>query len=75
LIDSVITHVKITHEFRHLLAYSSARLPTTFEPAVKAMVTDSIARIDNKAATLAFVITARRIETNPTAWSLFTLSG
>jgi hypothetical protein len=53
----------------------STRLPTTFEPAVKTMITDSIAAVNNKAAALSFVVTTNRIEANPTTWSVFTLSG
>jgi hypothetical protein len=38
------------------------------------MVANSFAAVDNESATLAFVITARRIETYPTTWSMFTLA-
>jgi hypothetical protein len=57
------------------LAYGPTWLPTAFESAVKTMITDSIAGIDNKAATLPFVVTTWGIETNPTAWSLFPFTG
>jgi urea transporter len=50
-------------------------LPTAFEPAVKAMVTDSITGINNKAATLPFVVTTWGIETDPTAWGFFPFTG
>jgi hypothetical protein len=53
----------------------SAWLPRAFEPAVKTMIADGITTIHNKAATLSFVVTTNRIETNPTTWSVFTLSG
>jgi hypothetical protein len=38
------------------------------------MVTYSIAAVDNESAALPFVITAGRIETYPTTWSMFTLA-
>jgi hypothetical protein len=53
----------------------SAWLPACFESAIEAMVTYSIATVDNESATLTFVVTAGRIETYPTTWSMFTLSG
>jgi len=52
----------------------SARLPRTFEPAIKTVIAYCITTVDYKAATLAFVVTANRIEANPTAWSMFTLA-
>jgi hypothetical protein len=52
----------------------SARLPTTFKSAVEAMIAYSITSINNEPATLPFVITTNRIEADPTAWGLFTLS-
>jgi hypothetical protein len=53
----------------------SAWLPTTLEPAIKTMITYCIAGIDNKAAALPLIITANRIEANPSRWSLFAFAG
>jgi hypothetical protein len=39
------------------------------------MIADSITGIEYQSATLAFVVTAYRVKADPTAWSLFTLSG
>jgi hypothetical protein len=52
-----------------------ARLPTTLKPTIETMIANGIACVDNKPATLSFVVTADSIKANPTAWSLFTLSG
>jgi len=51
-----------------------AWLPTTFEAAIKAVITYSISTVDDEAAALPFIITARRIETYPTTWSMFALA-
>jgi len=53
----------------------SAGLPTTFESAIETVIAHSITCIDNKSATLTFVITTHSIERNPPAWGLFTLAG
>jgi hypothetical protein len=53
----------------------SAWLPTAFESAVKTMIANSIAAVNNKAATLSFVVTTNRIEANPPTWSVFALAG
>jgi hypothetical protein len=53
----------------------SAWLPTTFKSTIETVIADSITGIDNKTATLPFVVTADGIETNPTAWSGFAFSG
>jgi hypothetical protein len=53
----------------------SAGLPTTFEAAIETMITYCVSGINNKSAALSFVITANRVETNPTTWSLFSFSG
>jgi hypothetical protein len=52
----------------------SAGLPTAFELAIKTMIAYCITAIDNKSATLSFVVTTGRIETYPTAWSLFSFT-
>jgi hypothetical protein len=53
----------------------SARLPTTFEPAIETVITYSITAIDNESATASIITATNRIEANPTTWSCFTLSG
>jgi hypothetical protein len=71
LVNSIITHIEQSHELAHLLADCSARLPATFKLAIETMIAYRVAAIDNKSATLSFVVTTGRIETYPTAWSLF----
>jgi hypothetical protein len=71
LVNSIITHIEQSHELAHLLADCSARLPATFKLAIETMIAYRIAAVDNKTATLAFVVTAGRIETNPPTWSVF----
>jgi hypothetical protein len=39
------------------------------------MIANSITTINNKSATLPFVITADSIKPNPTAWSCFAFAG
>jgi hypothetical protein len=52
----------------------SARLPTAFKTTIETMITNCIAGINNKTATLSFVVTTNRIEADPTTWGSFTLS-
>ena len=52
----------------------STGLPTTFEPAIEAMIAHSVAAIYNKSAAPSVIATTYRIEANPTAWGSFTLS-
>jgi hypothetical protein len=58
----------------HLLTDVSARLPTAFEATIETVIADRITGIDYKSTTLPFVITAGRIETYPTTWSMFTFA-
>jgi hypothetical protein len=53
----------------------STRLPTAFESAIETMIANSITAVNNKTTTLSFVVTAYRIETNPSTWSMFPFSG
>jgi hypothetical protein len=50
-------------------------LPTAFESAIKAMIAYGVTAVNNKPTALTLVITANRIEANPTAWSLFAFTG
>jgi hypothetical protein len=52
----------------------SAWLPTAFKSTIETVIADSITGIDNKTATLSFVVTTDGIKTYPTAWSLFSLT-
>jgi hypothetical protein len=74
LANSIIAHVEQLHELVHLLTNSSAGLPTAFELAIKTMIAYCIATVNNKAATLSFIVTARGIKTYPSAWSLFSFT-
>jgi hypothetical protein len=74
LANNVIWNIQIPHELIHFLTYMSARLPTAFEAAIETVIADSIAPVDNKAATASIIATADSIETNPTAWGCFTFS-
>jgi hypothetical protein len=53
----------------------SAWLPTAFEPAIEAMITDSITAIYNKSTAATVIATTNRVEAYPTAWSLFPFTG
>jgi hypothetical protein len=52
----------------------STGLPTAFKSAIETMIANCITGINYKSTTLPFIITAGRIKTYPTTWSVFTLA-